>query len=147
MSKRTSIYMPRETRAFLTAYGEENSISGSIAAIIKRYDEITREAMPALAENEWCAICDVLNGCGVLLSSGGYDQARSIWAEIADSEPDGLGEKWGISCRELAEKLRGLPLAGKIAVWDVAARFWASPRLNDLETRELLIESGAKIAT
>jgi len=48
--------------------------------------------------------------------------------------------------RELAEKLQVLPLVGRIATWDVAARFWASPRLNEIQAADLLRECGAKIA-
>lgn len=145
MSKRTSIYMPDTMKNLLASYGEGNSLSGSIAALMQRYSEITRDACPELSVNEWCAICDANNGCWVWLSAGGHDPYQSLWANVADSEPDGLDEKWHVSCRELAEKLRGMSLAEKAAVWDVAAKFWASPRLNDLVTHELLRECGAKI--
>ena len=144
-AKRSSIYMPEEVKTFLAAYGEENSLSGSIATIIKRYQEITRAAAPTMTEQEWSAICDILNGCGIWLSSGGPDPAAYVWAEVADSAPDGIDQKWGVSCQELSKKLRHLPLVGKIAVWDVAARFWASPKLNDTPTLQLLKECGAKI--
>ena len=36
--------------------------------------------------------------------------------------------------------------AQKAAVWDVAARFWASPQLNELGTADLLKSVGAKIS-
>lgn len=145
MAKKTTIYLSDETEKALAAYGEENSLSGSIATIIARYQAITAEATPELSEPEWSAIVDALNGCGAWLSAGGVDPAGMVWAELYDSEPDGIGEKWGVEVRELAERLRALPFAGRCAVWDVAARFWASPRLNEIDTLALLIESGAKI--
>ena len=145
MAKRTSIYLPDNVKSILAAYGEDNSLSGSIAALIKRYEEITRDACPELTQAEWCCICDANNGCGVWLSAGGPDPYQSLWADVYDSDDDGLSEKWGVSCRDLAERLWSLPLAEKAAVWDVAAKFWASPKLNALETVDLLKESGAKI--
>lgn len=145
MNKRISIYMPTTIREYLMAYGAENSLSGSIATLMGRYKAITAEAVPELTEPEWSAIVDALNGCGAWLSAGGHDPASFVWAEVADSAPDGLGEKWGVDCPALAERLKALPLAGRVAVWDVAARFWASPRLNEASTRELLLAAGARI--
>jgi len=144
MSKKTTIYIPDGMQEIVEAFGSD-SLSGTLATLVERYDRITRDAVPELSEPEWSAIADILNGCGVLMASGGHDQAQSVWAEVADSEPDGIDGKWGISCRGLAEKLRALPLIGRIATWDVAARFWASPRLNEASTHVLLIEAGAKI--
>lgn len=144
MAKRTSIYLPDHVGEFIRGYGD-NSLSGSIATLLDRYRAVTADACPELPLAEWCAIVDANNGCGVWLSAGGPDPFASLWANVADSEPDGLDEKWGVSCRDLAEHLRTMPLAGKAAVWDVAARFWASPRLNNLGFEELLVEAGAKI--
>lgn len=145
MAKRTSIYLPDQVGDFIRSYGE-NSLSGSIATLLERYRAITTGACPELRMAEWCAIVDANNGCGVWLSAGGPDPFSSLWANVADSEPDGLDEKWKVSCLELAERLRQMPLASKAAVWDVAARFWAHPQLQELSFRELLLAVGAKIA-
>ena len=144
MAKRTSIYLPVHTQAVLKSYGE-GSTSGTITGLIDRYQTITADAMPSLTEAEWSLICDALNGCGVWISTGGPDPFLMLWAEIYDSEQDGLGEKWGVDVQALARRLRELPLAGRAAVWDVAARFWAHPKLDKLETREILLAVGAKI--
>lgn len=143
MAKRNSIYLPDHIGEYLKTFGE-NSLSGSIATLLDRYRQITADACPELTEAEWCCICDANNGCGVWLS-GGVDPYQSLWANVYDSEADGLDEKWGASCRELAERIRSMSLAEKAAVWDVAARFWASPRLNELAARDLLIEAGARV--
>lgn len=144
MAKKTSIYLPTIAQEITESYGAK-SLSGTITTIIDRYRRIITDNTPDLTEAEWSAIVDALNGAGVWMSAGGPDLSAMIWAEIADSDPNCLNEKWGISCRELAAKLKDLPLAGRIACWDVAARFWASPKLNDMATRGLLLESGAKI--
>lgn len=147
LNKRPGIWIGGTLEKIVTAYrGDlaDPSVSGIINALTDRYDEITHEAMPTLTENEWCAICDVLNGCSTLITST-PDPAQYVWAEVLDSEPDGLNEKWNVDVKDLSECLRALSYAGKCAVWDVAARFWASPDLNKLPTRDLLIACGAKI--
>jgi hypothetical protein len=144
MSKKSTIYFPDSLLKILNSFGVDNS-SGAICTLIERYDRITREAIPELTENEWMCFCDIHNGCGGFLSAGGMDQAPSAWASVADSVSDGLSEKWGVGCKDFSAKLQALPLVGRIAVWDVAARFWASPNLNKISARELLIEAGAKI--
>lgn len=143
MAKRNSIYLPDHIGEYLKSFGE-NSLSGSIATLLDRYRAITADACPELTVAEWCAICDANNGCGVWLSAGS-DNYQSLWANIYDSGPEGIDQKWGISHKELAERIRVLPMAEKAAVWDVAARFWASPKLNELPTEDLLKLSGAKI--
>jgi hypothetical protein len=144
MAKKTTIYLSDSTEVILSQYGE-GSLSGTIATLVERYNRITADSIPEFTESEWCCICDCLNGCGIWVSTGGPDQAPMMWAEIMDSAGDGIGEKWGVSPVELGKRLRTLPLVSRIAAWDVAARFWASPKLNDISTRELLIESGARI--
>jgi hypothetical protein len=145
MSKKTTIYISDSTEAILTQYGE-GSLSGTISTLVERYNRITADSIPEFTENEWCLIADCLNGCGVWVgANSGIDQAPMLWAEIMDSAGDGIGEKWGVSPVELGKRLRTLPLVSRIAAWDVAARFWASPKLNDISTRDLLVESGARI--
>lgn len=143
MAKRNSIYLPDHIGEYLKSFGE-NSLSGSIATLLDRYKAITAAACPELTVAEWCAICDANNGCGAWLSAGS-DQYQSLWANVYDSEADGLDEKWGISCRDLAERIRSMPMAQKAAVWDVAARFWASSKLNELTAEDVLLSIGAKI--
>ena len=144
MAKRTSIYIPVHIQGVLKGYGE-GSTSGKITGLIDRYQAITAYAMPRLTMAEWSLICDALKDCGVELSTGGPDPYPMVWAEVADSKWDGLGEKWCVDVQALAARLHDLPLAGRAAVWDVAARFWAHEKLNDLEPGKLLLEVGAKI--
>lgn len=146
MPKKTSMYLPDWLPEYLASYGEENPLSPSVVALIQRYRSITADACPEFTEQEWSAICDVLNGCGVWLSDvGRTEPAQHIWAELLDSGPDGIAEKWGVNLADLAKRIRALPLAGKVAVWDVAAKFWADPQLNQISTLDLLKKAGAKI--
>ena len=151
MSKRSTVYLPDKLQKILASYGDEKSLSGCIATLITRYDKITREACPALSDSEWFLICEALKGDGGLVT-GGVDQAGMVWAAISDAAQSALGEKWGVNCRELADKLQHLSLAGRIAVSDVAARFWSLPATqlaefsltNSISNFELL-SAGAKI--
>ena len=145
MPRKVSIHIPDWADEMLDSYGPDNSRSGTIAGLLGRYRDITDAACPTLSEAEWCCICDANNGCGLTFLLGS-DHFQSLWANVADSEPDGLGEKWGVDLMALALLLRDLPPAGKAAVWDVAAKFWASPRLNELPVRDLLVSVGAKIS-
>ena len=138
----TPIRLPASLKRYIDAYGAGN-LSGSITTLLERYKQITQDACPALTEAEWCAIIDI-NSSDVALAYGD-DNYQYLWARLHDSEADGLSEKWGISCRDLADRIRQLPLAGKAAVWDVAARFWASPKLNEISALELLKEAGARV--
>lgn len=140
MSKKTTIYLTDES---LEIIGHAESLAGRINSILERYAMICREAMPTLTEGEWCAICDA-NNPGQDIT--GMPWSTSVmWANVADSGPDGIDEKWGINHEELAQRMRQMPLASQVAIHEVVRAFWARPQLNDLPPRELLRKSGARI--
>jgi hypothetical protein len=147
VEKRPSIYLGEKLAGIIRSFRgdlDTPSVSGIINAIASRYQVITAEATPTLTEAEWSLIADVLNGCSALIGTGGADQAAYVWAEVADAGKE-YGYKWGVDTVALASALQGLSFAGRCAVWDVAARFWASPKLNEMPAAELLREVGAKI--
>ena len=51
----------------------------------------------------------------------------------------------GIDAQDLAMRVRAMPFVQKAAIMEVATRFRKSPKLNELVTRDLLLESEAKI--
>lgn len=138
---KSSIYIPDHVNRIIGAYGRA-TYSGTITTLVERYTRITADACPELTEAEWSAICDALNGAALLMGSGGMDLAAMVWAEVADAH--GLGEKYGVDCRELAAKLQALPLAGRYSVWDVAARFWRIAPGSDSSTRDLIVAAGGR---
>ena len=143
MGKKTTIYIPDKISEFIAGYGE-NSLSGALATLIERYRIIVADNTPELSEQEWLAICDANNGCGIWLTAGGdVDNATYVWANIADAED--FSEKWGVDNAALAGKLRDLPIAGRIAAWDVAARFWATDAAEGESYRSMLERCGAKL--
>lgn len=143
MSRRATIYLSDQAEAALGPMADE-SLSGRVNSLLIRYDGIRHEACPVLSVQEWCAVCDVLNGAFVGAEHTDSDPARYIWAEMADA-PE-MGEKWGIDHGALVARLRGMSFAARCAVVEVATRFWRSTRLNEASNAELLAEAGARVA-
>lgn len=143
MASRKTIYL---TDAAEKVLGREiDSLSGRINSIVSRYGAITAEECPELSEAEWSLLCDILNGFWSISDSRPeIDPAKFLWAEVSDSEPDGAGEKWGVDIPAFAKRLREMRFAESVAILEVAGRFWKSPNLNQLPTRDLLLEAGAK---
>lgn len=145
-AKRFTVHLPPKA---LEALGKDDMIglSGRITEVAMRYRALLDDAMPTLTENQWSAICDVLNGtwliCEDIERRG--DPVRTTWASIADSAEDGVAEKWNIDPLALAATLRGMPYASQAAVAEVVRRFWNHPGLNDLATVDLLRQCGARL--
>ena len=140
MGKKISIYAGDPIEWALRGY--EDNRSGRLNEVCSRYQQIMRDATPRWTEQEWCAVCDALNGYWM---SGVSDEAslRLYWAEIEDADRlNGLGDKWGIDAQALAREIRELPMAGKIAVAEVVGRFWQAPQL---QTTEALQQAGAAL--
>ncbi len=131
---RATIYIGPPLQAALA--GHENR-SGRINTIADRYLAILRYDMPELAEADWNAICDVCNGWLATPA----DDARHLWMEVEDAAEGGLGEKWGIDARALAIVLKGMSVGQRMAVLEVAERFWAS------EGKASLTRCGARVKT
>lgn len=75
-----------------------------------------------LTENEFLAFCDANNGTM-------WDESaltHSFQANVEDSGPDGLAEKWSVSLKELAEKLSTLTPVQKCAMLAALDGFFAS---------------------
>lgn len=72
-----------------------------------------------LTPNEALLICDALNGTFIDVYT-----AQLLHAEIEDSLPDGLAEKWDVDGAALVAKLRDLSLLQQMAVCDAVERWW-----------------------
>lgn len=134
-----SIYIGPPLAAVLEG-AEERGKSARINEVAARYLEMRRQETPALAEAEWCAICDVLNG--TLLDS---TSIRLLWAEIEDAALDGVGQKWGIDLRALAIELKELRYSQLVAIAEVVERFWRTPPSEGQGHREMLVSAGARM--
>ncbi len=120
--------------------------AGAVLSQLARYREIIRQATPILTVAEWSLLADVLNGTLLDAEPGAADVDRHIWAEVADSAPDGTAQKWGVDLTAFSARLKALDYPACCAVVEVARAFWASPRLNLEPIPDLLAGAGAKIA-
>lgn len=139
-----SIYVDEPIRTLLASVSAEDSGARSwrISNAVERYLAIVEHDMPTLTIGEWCAIIDTLNG--TFLESS---QIRCMWMEIADHEPGFLEQKWKIDRKVLIERLKTMPVGSRMAVAEVAHRFWSSEEARCGATyREVLTRLGARVA-
>jgi hypothetical protein len=92
-----------------------------------REDLATLQALarpPQLSEGEWNLLRDILNSTH--MDPG--QVRRWPWllaADVRDSAPDGLAEKWAVDLEALARRLESLHPADAWAVVDSVRRWWA----------------------
>jgi len=144
MSKKTTIHLGDEALAVIGAV-ENEGYSFRVNGILTRYARMVAEAMPEFTVPEWSAILDANNGMGGFEGSGFPDASTSLWPNVADSVPDGLNEKWGVDCLDIARRMRDIPYSGQVAMYEIVRGFWASPDINKLPVDDLIKKLGAKI--
>lgn len=114
-----SFRAPADLVAELSSRGDTLG-STALRDIRRYYDllELTLSQLDDVSEAEWNYLRDILNGTYV-----DVDTARMLWAEILDADP-AVAERWGIDQRELAERVRALPIAARLAICDAVERWW-----------------------
>lgn len=143
MARKITYYMADQAEAII---GEERGASNRINSIIVRYGAICKKDCPELTVSEWMACCDVLNSTIRDTVSESQDIARFLWAEIEEAEIDGLGEKWGIDCKEFSARLREMPYSSQCAIVEVVSRFWSGYDCQEWDNdRQRLEHFGAKV--
>lgn len=136
MAAKLSIYAGEPLATVLAGYDDQRS--GRVNQVCADYLLLIPELAPEMSRDEWCAVCDALNG--LFIPDGDHGTYRFIWAEVADCE--GLGEKWAIDQAALAARLRAMSVGQLIAAAEVSRRFWVDPsRPPD----QALAEAGARI--
>lgn len=118
MGEKFSIYAGEPMALALSLFDDNRS--GRINAICDRYLAIVAKHTPVMTRGEWSAVCDVINGA--FLDARGIDLC---WASVADSGPDGIGEKWGVDVDALANRIRAMSLAERVAMCECVERFWS----------------------
>lgn len=109
------------------------ALSAAAKTALERYIAIMEDERRRLdlSEAEWHLIADATNG-----TIWEPYSIPLLWAEIDDAiKLDGLDKKWAVDGPALVAKLRGLDLAGKVAIIDAVERFWrAAPnaRIADI---------------
>jgi hypothetical protein len=132
---------PAETAGF-------RSVSAQIDAVIDRYLEIVRRAMPVFSPEEWAVVFEGLRDAKTSESAGSI--AGHVVVGVPDiAEVHGLDKIYGIDLRALERKLRALNFAQTVAIADAAERFWSSgvnPRGEANEIVEAVTKVTAKAA-
>lgn len=167
-SKRTTIWLTEAAQAvikgapsasgeisrILAAYGEHARAVGAnpvdpgsedaIASALTRYSQCWRDAIPALARGEWLLVCDALNSTW-RSGATAHDIAHNLAAEIAETGPDGLPEKWGVDISAMAARIAALSFCERAAIIEVVDRFWSGVTGGIQSHDELLTAAGALI--
>lgn len=121
--------------------------SDVLPSMLLRYQAILADATPALAENEWALLCDILNGSVLDADDADIDPARALALSVMDSGEDGAGDKWGVDLTALAARLDALPYAAQCAVVETVARFWRQAGGSIAPIGRQLRAAGAKLAS
>ena len=61
-SNQRTVYLADEALEHLS---DAESLSARISGIVLRYQRIVAASMPRLAHDQWCAVADANNGCGI----------------------------------------------------------------------------------
>lgn len=123
MAKTVGIYLYPETDQGILRRRDNRShiINRDLERLYELYRRAIRET--PLTEKESCLIVDALNG-----SLFDANSAVMLHANIEDAcRLDGLGEKWGVDCGGLVDKLRGMSTFHCLALIDAAECWWNLP--------------------
>lgn len=143
MSCKKSIYISDNAEKIIGEIDDNTNLSGRINSIIVRYGAVMDIDCPALMAKEWMLLCDILNSTWKDTDSAKADISPRLWAEVADSEQDGVGEKWGVNCEEFSQRLRTMGYSSLCAITEVVCRFWQGHHTG--EYPEILLNCGAKL--
>ena len=115
----------------------DQSRSGRLNNCVAGYRAIIAHELRAIrwTRAEWCAVMDVLNGASIEVHDEAY--ALMAWANLEDATE--MSQKWDVDVPDLARRWRALSAAGRIAVYEAAARFWSR---SELPTDDALAASG-----
>jgi len=119
----------------------------ALTSALVRYRALLAGAMPALAVGEWALLCDALNGSVLTAAHADIDPALYLPQSVADSAPDGLGDKWGVDVVALAARIERMPYAARCAIVETVARFWRQAGGSIGPIEQQLRAAGAKVTS
>jgi hypothetical protein len=132
---RLAVYGAPPILAALEAVGAgrtdgDQSRTARLAVICERHDAIVADACPALTAAEWGVILDVRNGAHLLEEAGAMSGPATVAAEIEDllDDPTWASRHRDLTVedvRALAQRLATTPFANRVAVVEIAQRWWA----------------------
>ncbi len=119
----------------------------ALPSAMVRYRAILDAALPALTENEWALLCDILNGSALTAGHADTDPARTLAHTVIDSGEDGAGDKWGVDLDALAARLDALDYPAQCAIIETVARFWHQAGTSLAPIGQQLAAAGARAAS
>lgn len=121
-ARKLGVYMSGPLERLIANRGEQDSLSGRLSTVADRYLFICEKHKPNLSEAEWNACRDALNG--VWMSD--TLSLSSVWASVYDADDDGLGAKWDIDAKALAERIRSMDKAAIVSLVEHVEQWWAN---------------------
>ena len=107
------------------------------------YDWLVRRYKPKMHYNEWILVFDSLNGT----AGNTVEIAKGLAFSIADSvDLDGLDKKWGVEGAIVKNTINKMTMPQKIAVAEMARRFWSQNNHN-LEIKDVVLKIVGKTGT
>jgi len=147
IKRKASIYQGDSMIALVAEMKDHGDNSGKLSRVLNgicdSYLAIVRNYVPTLAENEWMAIIDVMNGH---MSINAVQTASTLHWNLCDAvEMEGLDNKWGISS-DFGINIKNMEIINKMAICHVAQVFWTLKAEENEEYNSLLLRAGAKIS-
>lgn len=144
-NKKQAVYFGGAALSFLNARLDDQAGDSNSAALnrqIERYEFLLQKGKVVLSPGEWKAMFDGMSSADTKVSP--VAGIKSLWANVLDSENDGVEEKFGVDCGKLAGFIRGSTPAQQLFMLDVVERFWIAhayiPNIEKwLEDQELLL--------
>ena len=127
---------------FGTVHLDVSGLLGRINTICERYADIVSSDYAEFTLEEWCAICDSLNGVII----GSADTAMDVYDAIMDAEHDrDLGRRWDVDAMALATRLTELPFAQFYSALEVVSSFWIHKKNGNWKSHEDLLEAAGAV--
>lgn len=125
--RKLGVWMSEPLEALIHHREDQLSLSQRLSAVADRYRYICEEMCPDLTEAEWNALRDVLNGYWLLGDTRLGLSGIPLSIEDGDRY-DGLGAKWAIDAKALADKVDAMDAGTRIALVEAVERWWAETR-------------------
>jgi len=138
VGERLSIYASAPVQRVLALVADNRS--GRLATVCERYLALVDRYCPRLTIGEWYVVIEAMR-------MEQNDAWRLVPSVVRDAEKrEGLCSEWEIDVEDLAPRLELLEDAGRLAIQEIAERFWARRKPRNLaEADRVLREIGAKI--
>lgn len=139
-----AIYISPEAEGIIGAFSDGEDLSARVNRIIMRYRDITLTDCPALTENEWNALFDLLRDRFCDNVNTPHALPSYIYTSICSGKD--REQKSGEDTLALASRLSNLPYTQQCAVIEVIRYYYENHASCSCESlRQCLERSGARV--